>query len=73
MNKNDALILLLQNSLMVTDEEKKKILFKLDLLSSQQIDALGTFLSYEQVCLLEDKEKLIKQTKLLMNTLELNS
>jgi len=71
MNKKEALILLLQNSLMVTDFEKKKILHRLDLLSSEQIDTLGRFLSYEQVCLVENKEKLLKQTKLLMNTLEL--
>lgn len=73
MNKKEALVLLLQNSLMVTDSEKKKILYKLDILTQEQIDALGTFLSYEQVCLLENKEQILKQTKLLMNTLELVS
>ena len=73
MEKKDALILLLQNSLIVTDKEKKKILHKLAALSSSQIDALGTFLSYEQVCLMENKDTLLKQTKLLMNTLELVS
>ena len=71
MNKKEALVLLLQNSLMVTDLEKKKILHKLSSLSDEQIDALGTFLSYEQVCMIENKDTLIKQTKLLMNTLEL--
>jgi len=73
MNKKEALVLLLQNSLMVTDLEKKKMLYKLDSLSDEQIDALGTFLSYEQLCLLENKEKILKQTQLLMNTLELVS
>ena len=73
MDKKEALITLLKNSLMITDSEKKKILYKLDSLSKEQIDALGTFLSYEQVCLLENKEKILKQTKLLMNTLELIS
>ena len=71
MNKKEALVLLLQNSLMVTDLEKKKILHKMNSLSNEQIDALGTFLSYEQVCMIENKDTLIKQTKLLMNTLEL--
>ena len=71
MNKKEALVLLLQNSLMVTDLEKKKILHKMSSLSDEQIDALGTFLSYEQVCMIENKDTLIKQTKLLMNTLEL--
>ena len=71
MNKKEALVLLLQNSLMVTDSEKKKILHKMSSLSDEQIDALGTFLSYEQVCMVENRDTLIKQTKLLMNTLEL--
>lgn len=73
MDKKQALILLLQNSLMVTDAEKKRILHKLDLFTPEQIDTLGIFLSYEQVCLMENKEKLLKQVRLLMNTLELVS
>lgn len=73
MNKKEALLLLLQNSLMVSDSEKKKIYHKIDTLSSEQIDALGTFLSYEQIALIENKEILLKQTQLLMNTLELVS
>ena len=71
MNKKDALVLLLQDSLMVTDVEKKKILYRLDTLSSEQINILGKFLSYEQVSLIKNKEKILKQVKLLMNTLEL--
>jgi hypothetical protein len=71
MDKKDALVLMLENSLMVTDAEKKKVLYKLNSLSKEQIDALGTFLAYEQLGMLENKDKLLKQTKLLMNTLEL--
>lgn len=73
MKKKEALILLLQNSLIVTDKEKKKILHNFSSLSSTQIDTLGIFLSYEQVCLVENKDTLLKQAKLLMNTLELVS
>ncbi len=73
MNKKEALVLLLQTSLMVTDWEKKKILHQIDSLSSEQIDAVGKLLSYEQVCLMDNEEKILKQTKLLMNTFELVS
>lgn len=71
MNKKEALVLLLQDSLMISDREKKKLLHKIPVLSGEQIDALGAFLSYEQSCLLENKDTILKQTKLLMNTLEL--
>lgn len=73
MEKKKALLLLLQDSMMVTDAEKKKIFYKIHTFTSEQIDALGTLLSYEQQCLLENKERILKQTKLLMNTLELVS
>ena len=73
MDKKQALILLLQNSLIVTDREKKKVLSRLDSLPAEQLDALGKLLSYEQVCMVENKDTLIKQTKLLMNILELVS
>jgi hypothetical protein len=73
MDKKQALILMVQNSLMVTDAEKKKILYQLDSFSREQIDALGVFLAYEQLGMIENKDKLLKQTKLLMNTLELVS
>lgn len=56
---------------MVSDGEKKKIYNKLDSFSAEQIDALGTLLSYEQIALIDNKETLLKQTNLLMNTLEL--
>lgn len=58
---------------MVSDSEKKKIYHKIDSLTPEQIDALGTFLSYEQSALLENKDTVLKQTQLLMNTLELVS
>lgn len=73
MKKKEALLLLLQNSLMVSDSEKKKICHKIDSLTPEQIDALGTFLSYEQIALLENKDMVLKQTQLLINTLELVS
>ena len=73
MDKKQALVFMLENSLVVTDAEKKKILYKLDSFTKEQIDAVGVFLAYEQLGMIENKDKLLKQTKLLMNTLELVS
>ena len=73
MKKKDALVLLLQNSLIISDVEKKKILHRLSAFTDEQIDALGVFLAQEQESMLENEEILIKETQLLMDTLELVS
>lgn len=71
MDKKTALIVLLENSFVVPDKAKKALLLRLDSLTPAQIDALGSLLATERQLLLENKETILKRSKLLLDTLEL--
>ena len=71
MDKKIALILLLENSLIVPDRYKRVILQKINALNVEQIAAFGRLLASEQNMMVKDKALILKNTKLLLDTLRL--
>jgi hypothetical protein len=55
MDKRVALVNLLENSLLIKDEIKKKLLEKIETMSDEDVDKLGKFLVLEREELLEDE------------------
>ena len=70
MDKKIAFIKLLENSLWISDQIKKNILLKIDTLSDEQINKLGIFLARERTVMVEDQEKIEKNTTILLQTLD---
>jgi hypothetical protein len=70
MNKKVALVTLLENSYWISDPAKKEILLKLDTFTDAQIDKLGKFLAEERVVMIRDKDKILKNSALLLDTIE---
>lgn len=56
---------------MIPDKAKLKIIAKLRKLPDSQIDALGKLLAQERKYMITHKDTIIKQTKLLLDTLAL--
>lgn len=69
MDKKTALVALLENSFWISDAAKKDILLKLNTLSNDQIDQLGKLLAEEKEVMIKDKEKILKNSALLLETI----
>jgi len=70
MNKQIALLTLLENSFWITDAVKKTIISKLATLTNEQIDDLGKFLSAERNAILENKENILSDTEKLLEIIQ---
>lgn len=71
MDKKTALAILLENSFVVPDKAKLKLLNSLDKLTQPQIEALGRLLAQERELILKNKAEILKRSRLLLDTLEL--
>lgn len=71
MDKKTALAILLENSFVVPDKAKLKLLNSLDKLTQPQIEALGRLLAQERELVLKNKAEILKRSRLLLDTLEL--
>ena len=70
MDKKTALVTLLENSFWISDPAKKEILLKLNTLSDAQIDKLGKLLAKEREVMIRDKDKILQNSALLLDTIE---
>jgi len=71
MDKKTALVLLLENSLMIPDRMKQKILKELANLSQAHIDSLGSLLAQEHSYIVKNKPEILKNVKLLLDSISL--
>lgn len=58
MTKQDALITLIKQSILLTSLDKESLLGKIDTLSAEQIDEMGKFLALEQKTLSENVDQI---------------
>ena len=70
MDKKTALVTLLENSFWISDPAKKEILLKLNTLSDAQIAKLGKLLAEERKVIIRDKDKIMQNSALLLDTIE---
>lgn len=61
MNKKEALKILIQHSFLLSKEVKEKLLLKIEVMSEDQIDALGKFLAQEKSKAIESFDETEKQ------------
>lgn len=61
MDKKEALIILIQHSYILTDNDKVKLLGNLDKLTPEEIDKLGTLLATQKKAAIENNDEIIKQ------------
>ncbi len=61
MDKKEALIILIQHSYILTDNDKMKLLGNLDKLTPEEIDKLGTLLATQKKAAIENNDEIIKQ------------
>lgn len=70
MDKKVALVTLLENSFWIADTAKITILNKLDSLSDDQIDQLGKLLAEEREIMIQNKNSIIQNSELLLDTIQ---
>lgn len=69
MEKKLALITLINNSFLLTNEEKKKLIGKLKVMTPQAIDALGVFLATEKKQAIESFSKVDRNIDNVLNSI----
>ena len=70
MDKKNALSVLISNSDLLSDEQKKNLLEKINQFNDDQIEKLGVFFANEMKMRIEDDKNLSKQTaEILKNIL----
>lgn len=70
MNKKEALIFLIKNSVLFTDNTKMKMLGKLDLLTPEETDSLGKFFALQAKYQIEKGPEIIAKLDKLENQLQ---
>lgn len=61
MNKKEALKILIEHSFLLSKEVKEKLLLKIEIMSEDQIDSLGKFLSQEKSKAIDSSVETVKQ------------
>jgi hypothetical protein len=70
MGKKEALTILINNSFLLTEVDKKKLLSLISTMEPDLIDALGKFLALEKKASLEANEEVIKSLDTLINEID---
>ena len=66
MGKKTALVMLITNSFLIPDPEKKKLLDKLDNLTEEQIMALGKLLAIEREEMVKNRDQILKSSRMIL-------
>lgn len=66
MDKKSALKVLIEESIIISEDVKEPLINKIPSLTDEEVDTLGTFLAMEQKELLENEEEIEKNVAALL-------